>query len=35
VSKLVRIAIGPVRIGELPIGKWRKLNPAEIKALGG
>lgn len=35
VSKLVRVAIGPVRIGDLPIGKWRKLEPAEVKALGG
>jgi len=26
VLKLVRIAIGPVRIGDLPIGKWRHLN---------
>lgn len=35
VTKLVRIAIGPVRIGDLPIGKWRRLTPAEVKALGG
>ncbi|HEY1341016.1 MAG TPA: pseudouridine synthase [Bryobacteraceae bacterium] len=33
--KLVRIAIGPIRIGDLPIGKWRKLTPEEIAALGG
>jgi 23S rRNA pseudouridine2605 synthase len=33
VSKLVRIAIGPVRIGGLPIGKWRKLEADEVKAL--
>jgi 23S rRNA pseudouridine2605 synthase len=35
VSKLVRTAIGPVRIGDLPIGKWRRLDPAEVKALAG
>ena len=30
VLKLVRTAIGPVRIGELPIGKWRPLTAAEV-----
>ena len=35
VLKLVRTAIGPVRIGALPIGKWRPLTPDEIAALGG
>jgi pseudouridine synthase len=35
VLKLVRVAIGPVRIGELPIGKWRRLCDEEIRALGG
>ena len=35
VSKLVRTAIGPVRIDELPIGEWRALTPEEIVALGG
>jgi pseudouridine synthase len=35
VLKLVRVAIGPVRIGELPIGKWRRLSDEEIRALGG
>jgi pseudouridine synthase len=35
VLKLVRIAIGPVRIGDLPIGKWRNLTPEEVHALGG
>ena len=34
VLKLVRTAIGPVRIGDLPIGKWRRLTDKEIKALG-
>ena len=35
VLKLVRIAIGRVRIGDLPIGKWRKLTPEEVKELRG
>jgi 16S rRNA U516 pseudouridylate synthase RsuA-like enzyme len=35
VSKLVRTAIGPVRIDALPIGKWRALTPEEIVALSG
>ena len=35
VLKLVRTAIGPVRIGDLPIGRWRPLTEAEIRALGG
>jgi pseudouridine synthase len=35
VLKLVRVKIGPVRIGTLPIGKWRRLTPAEVRALEG
>jgi pseudouridine synthase len=35
VLKLVRIAIGPIRLGELPIGSWRHLCAAELGALGG
>jgi pseudouridine synthase len=35
VLKLVRVAIGPVRIGDLPIGKWRHLTEAEVRALVG
>jgi pseudouridine synthase len=35
VRKLVRIAIGPIRIGELPIGKWRELTPDEVQSLRG
>src|SRR6185295_13395841 len=34
VTKLVRVAIGPIRIGDLQIGKWRPLDPAELKQLG-
>ncbi len=33
VLKLVRIAIGPLRIGELEIGKYRSLTAAEVKGL--
>jgi len=35
VSKLVRTAIGPIRIADLAIGKWRRLTNEEIAALGG
>jgi pseudouridine synthase len=35
VLKLVRTAIGPIRIGDLQIGKWRKLTEAEVRALMG
>lgn len=33
VSKLVRIAIGPITIASLPIGRWRQLASAELHAL--
>jgi len=33
VLKLVRVAIGPLRIGDLQIGKWRRLTGAEVRAL--
>ena len=33
VLKLVRVAIGPIRIGDLQIGKWRHLTDAEVRAL--
>jgi 23S rRNA pseudouridine2605 synthase len=35
VLKLVRTAIGPLRIGHLEMGKYRTLEAAEIRALGG
>ena len=35
VRKLVRTAIGPIRIGDLPIGKWRDLTPDEVQSLRG
>jgi 23S rRNA pseudouridine2605 synthase len=35
VLKLVRTAIGEIRIGDLPMGKWRQLTPEEVRALGG
>jgi 23S rRNA pseudouridine2605 synthase len=34
VLKLVRTAIGTIRIGELPIGKWRFLTAEEVRVLG-
>jgi len=33
VLKLVRVGIGPIAIGKLPIGKWRPLTHAEIAAV--
>lgn len=33
VLKLVRTAIGPIRIGDLQIGKWRVLTPEEVRLL--
>ena len=33
VSKLVRTAIGPIHIGDLPIGKWRELTDEERRSL--
>jgi 23S rRNA pseudouridine2605 synthase len=35
VLKLVRVAIGSLRIGTLPIGKWRLLTDAEVRSLQG
>ncbi len=33
VIQLVRTQIGPIRLAELPSGKWRVLNAAEVKSL--
>ena len=33
VLKLVRVKIGPIAIGTLPIGKWRPLTRTEVAAL--
>jgi len=33
VLKLVRVAIGTLEIGGLPIGKWRALTPEEVLQL--
>lgn len=35
VRRLVRVAIGPVRLGDLAKGALRDLSPQEVKALGG
>lgn len=35
VLRLVRIAVGEVRLGTLPKGHWRELTPAEVAGLGG
>jgi pseudouridine synthase len=31
--KLVRVAVGPLRLGPLPRGRWRQLLPTELRAL--
>jgi len=33
VLRLVRVAIGPLALGELPKGRWRHLDPAEVASL--
>jgi pseudouridine synthase len=33
ILKLVRIRIGPLTIGDLPIGSWRRLTPGEVQQL--
>ena len=33
VSRLQRTQIGPIKLGELPLGKWRALTEPEIKSL--
>jgi len=35
VRKLVRIAIGPVQIGDLTMGTWRELTVSELRGIGG
>jgi 23S rRNA pseudouridine2605 synthase len=35
VKRLVRIRIGPVRIGDLPLGHWRALTKRELESLEG
>lgn len=35
VARLRRIALGPLKLGMLPPGKWRELTPAELVALRG
>ena len=33
VKRLERVAFGPLALGELPRGRWRKLSPAEVDEL--
>ena len=33
VERLARLSYGPIRLGELPVGKWRALSAAEEKAI--
>jgi 23S rRNA pseudouridine2605 synthase len=33
VLRLIRIAIGPLALGDLPKGQWRHLEPSEVASL--
>ncbi|WP_045246160.1 pseudouridine synthase [Thermus filiformis] len=33
VRRLLRLQVGPIRLGDLPPGKWRRLSPEEVAAL--
>ncbi|WP_114313978.1 pseudouridine synthase [Thermus caldifontis] len=33
VKRLLRLQVGPIRLGQLPPGKWRRLSPEEVEAL--
>ncbi len=33
VAKLIRLSHGPVRLGRLPVGKWRRLTAGEIETI--
>ena len=33
VRSLVRTCIGPIQLGDLPVGRWRDLAPDEVRAL--
>ncbi len=33
VERLARISYGPVRLGDLPVGRWRELTPTEVRAI--
>ena len=35
ISRLCRIAVGELKLGNLPIGKWRALTPREVEYLRG
>lgn len=35
VARLVRVRYGPVQLGDLPLGQWRELAEAEVRALSG
>jgi 16S rRNA U516 pseudouridylate synthase RsuA-like enzyme len=33
VRRLKRVAFGPLELGDLPVGQWRELSPAEVARL--
>jgi 23S rRNA pseudouridine2605 synthase len=35
VRRLIRVRIGPLKLQDLPVGKWRRLTKREVRALKG
>ena len=33
VEKLARVRIGALELGDLPVGRWRELEPREVAGL--
>ncbi|MFC0596695.1 pseudouridine synthase [Thermus composti] len=33
VRRLLRVQVGPIRLGDLPPGRWRRLSEGEVRAL--
>jgi len=33
VQRLIRVRIGPLELGDLPVGKWRHLTKEEVRQL--
>lgn len=33
VKRLIRVRIGPIELGSLPVGKWRELSASEVETL--
>jgi pseudouridine synthase len=35
VARLVRVRVGPLSLGDLPVGAWKRLSTAQVTALRG